>query len=77
MSVDLRLRCSLASAMALSISGTPVVVPAECANAAAIFKELGVKFKLDDKVVAHLLEKIQLASFEEFAHLATKEEEFT
>ena len=44
-------------------------------NAPALFRDMGAKFKLDDKVVTFMVETLQLTSLEEFAHLVTSEQE--
>ena len=45
------------------------------ADVAATFKELGAKFKLDDKVIDHLVKTEKMESLEEFSRSATSEQE--
>ena len=53
-------------ALQLAVHGQNVVAPAGDADPAVLFKELGVNFKLDDKVVKYFVETEKLGSLDEF-----------
>ena len=61
----------------LAVSGQAVVAPAGDANPAALFKELGVKFKLDEKVVKYFIDTEKLGSLDEFCKMVTCEQEIS
>ena len=62
-------------ALALVVAGQAVEGPTVDADVAATFKELGAKFKLDDKVIDHLVKTEKMESLEEFSRSATSEQE--
>ena len=61
----------------LAVHGQNVNAPAADADPAALFKELGINFKLDDKVVKYFVETEKLASLEEFCKIAICDQEIS
>ena len=59
----------------LAISGQTVVSPGSSADPAAVFKELGAKLNLDEKVIKFLVDTEKIASLDEFCKMATNEQE--
>ena len=59
--------------MSLTVLGAAVEVPADAGDPAQIFKELGETFKLDPKVINHMVATEGLTTLEKFAHVAMQE----
>ena len=61
----------------LAVAGQEVVSPGSVSDPAAVFKALGDKFMLDEKVVKFFVETEKLTSLKEFVAMATSEAELS